>query len=387
MGDTMSQVQAGQFLRAARRSRGLSVAKASELAGVSSSTFKRWEAGRGLPRLAELNTVVFRLGCPALDQIDLVSEDTNGKVSQRLLRAKRRRARMTLADLSALSGLSIATLHRYETGERAPNKAALRDLAIVYGCTLAEANLLIGEGSSFDGSLAENFLEPDRTPHFWLYRALEEAVSRGPELTGQIVLEIVQSFTMMGDHRGLLEAWELLRPRLKGPELTAAERATIGLSLALARFTVTGNRTQARDRVERWSNSSELPPDALSHLSRIFGALGDLEGSERWLRLHADHANQTGDEPQIFVTEVNRILLEFARTRSPQCLRSLEALRSSCTGSLQRYTLDVAELYVLERLCELEAARLVMDRCRVGEATFGVGSPLALRIGMRLRDG
>jgi transcriptional regulator with XRE-family HTH domain len=54
------------------------------------------------------------------------------------LRALRRRRRITLADLSAETGISVSTLSRLESGERRPALELLLPLAKAYGVTLDE---------------------------------------------------------------------------------------------------------------------------------------------------------------------------------------------------------------------------------------------------------
>ena len=54
------------------------------------------------------------------------------------LRALRRQREITLADLSAQTGVSVSTLSRLESGDRRPNLELLLPLARAYGVTLDE---------------------------------------------------------------------------------------------------------------------------------------------------------------------------------------------------------------------------------------------------------
>lgn len=64
-------------------------------------------------------------------------DQTLGAVGARL-RALRRQREITLADLSAETGISISTLSRLESGDRRPTLELLLPLARAYGVTLDE---------------------------------------------------------------------------------------------------------------------------------------------------------------------------------------------------------------------------------------------------------
>jgi transcriptional regulator with XRE-family HTH domain len=64
-------------------------------------------------------------------------EDVLTAVGPRL-RELRRRRRMTLADLSATTGISVSTLSRLESGQRRPNLELLLPLARAHGVPLDE---------------------------------------------------------------------------------------------------------------------------------------------------------------------------------------------------------------------------------------------------------
>lgn len=64
-------------------------------------------------------------------------EDTLGAVGERL-RALRQQRELTLADLSADTGISVSTLSRLESGARRPTLELLLPLARVHGVTLDE---------------------------------------------------------------------------------------------------------------------------------------------------------------------------------------------------------------------------------------------------------
>src|ERR1044072_3493435 len=150
----MSHQETGARLRAARRLKGLSVAEAGESFGVSRSTVTRWEAGKYLPTTATLTDYLARIGAPAAELP--VGRDKGPKLSLRLLRAKRRRAGVTIQEMSHLTGLSLASLHRYEMGEREPDAGTVALLLQAYGCPAEERDALSKSASG--GPVIERFL-------------------------------------------------------------------------------------------------------------------------------------------------------------------------------------------------------------------------------------
>lgn len=292
---------------------------------------------------------------------------------------------LTLEEVSALTGICVASLHRYETGERSPDPLALAPLALAYGCSAEEASLLCGRPEETAASALTGFLSPGSVPHFWLFHRLESKLRPNAELSPDDVQDLIQGFMFMGDHRSLLEAWELIKPATQGIVVTPAQTATIAMTLALARYTVSGDKRAARERVSKIARSGvDLPPNAMSHLARLAAALGDFDEADRWLDQLAFYASRVGDEGQLFVSEVNRVMFTFAKTRSPTLFSALDLLRSRAGGPLQIYTLDVAELHMLDVLGEREAANIALQRCVQHEQTYGVGSPLAARIRARM---
>jgi transcriptional regulator with XRE-family HTH domain len=380
----MSQVDTGLQLRTARLSLGLSVARVSDLVGTSVSTIKRWEAGAGLPSATELAAYLEKIGAPTSCICDLPKDETGGRVAQRMLRAKRRRAMFSLEEISFLTGICVASLHRYETGRRTPEPSALASLARAYGCSREEIELLCEGPKSAANSAVAGFLQPGEQPHFWLYHRLEEKLRPGAALLSDDLLDIVHGFMIMGDHRSLLEAWELLRPAVQQLKLSREDALAVGLTVALARFTVTGDKKFVEGRMAKLGDDSGgLPLTALSHAARLSLAIGELDEAEAWINKLSFHASRVGDEGQIFVSEVSRVMLAFARTRSPSLLLALDRLRTQAQGALQIYTLDVAELFLHDQLGDRTAAREVLQRCLDHEMMYGVGSPLATRIRKR----
>jgi transcriptional regulator with XRE-family HTH domain len=394
----MSLVETGSALRGARRSLGISVATASKLAGISPSTVKRWEVGKGLPRASEVQSYLDLIGVPAdsvfRSQAELnPKEEVTDRPLMRMLRAKRRRNLVTLEDLSSATGLSVATLHRYETGERVPDAETLRVLARAYGCEQEEINLLCDcPTANVGGSLIEKFVEPGQNPHFWLYRRLEEGSRHGASLTPEEAIDLVHGLMVMGDHRGMLEAWGVLKPGLRQLAFSPEARAEINLSLILARLTVSRDAKAARDRIGRWRDYAEELPSgaasarAMSHLGRLAAALGDLDEAEQWVGRLEHYASHAGDAGMLFVCSVNRQMLAFDRAPSWSSVSILERVREQAVGALQRYTGDVAALYMFDRLGDAASVQAMLDRCRADEATYGFGSPLAARIRRRSRS-
>jgi transcriptional regulator with XRE-family HTH domain len=389
----MTASEAGAALRSARRSLAISVAKASQLAGVSASTVKRWELGQGLPTWREVELYLDSIGTPP-DCVHRVAEGAKGLRAEsaperpllRILRAKRRRQMLTLEELSASTGLSVATLHRYETGERIPDAATLRQLAQIYGCEASEIDMLSGEVAAPepDGSLIQRFVEPGKQPHLWLYRQLESSTRPSAKLTPERALDLIHCLMIMGDHRGVLEAWTLLRPRTHGLPFSADQKAEIGMSLIMARFTVSRDARAARDRISKWRDYAVEAKSAraMSHLARLAAALGETYEAELWIDRLQDQAERTSDSGHMFVCSVNRLMLSFDRTPSVSVLDSLDYVRAHAVGPLQKYTGDVCALYMLDRLQD-RAADKVLERCSADERAYGFGSPLAASIRRR----
>jgi transcriptional regulator with XRE-family HTH domain len=354
------------------------------LAGASPSTIKRWEAGKGLPARADIEQYLVSFGASGIAIGELaVKKESGGRPIQRMLRAKRRRSNLTLEEISALTGICVASLHRYETGERAPEPEIMGPLARAFGCTEAEAELFSTSSDASPATVVEEFLAPGLSPHYWLYRRLDEKIAPNAEGTPNEILDLVHGFMIMGDHRGLLEAWDMLNPSVRGLSFSPDERAMIGLSLALARLTIHGDTEYVRERVAKW-RANGLPTAALAHLSRLVAALGDIDESESLLDRLSCLAAKQGDAGSTFMSDVQRIMLAFTRTRSPGLLSALDRLREDARGPLQGYTVDVARLHMLDRLVENAELEATLERCQHDETRFGFGSPLAARIGRRL---
>ncbi|MBS1708040.1 MAG: transcriptional regulator [Armatimonadetes bacterium] len=377
----MSAANVGVRLREGRLRCGFSVGAAAEIARVSTSTIKRWEAGKGVPRMDGLRAYA---GSLSLTADDLDASDI-GTSAQRLLRAKRRRSHTTLETLSALSGLSISSLHRFETGARALDGNTARHLGRVYGCADGEIEVLAGSGPPIRGDVVSHFLTPGLFPHASLYVKLDRLVRQSELATPEDVLDVIHGLIIMGDHAGMLESWQLLQPKLVGERLTSAQKTMVQLTLALAMATARNDLRPARRLLQDLHRLHDIPTTpALSHMSRLAAMDKNFVAAKHWNTKLADAAEQSGDRGQAFISKLNGTVLHFELDKSCRHIDAIETLQDECEGPLQQYTLLVAKLSILVQLKESTATRSTLCQCHAFESQYGFGSPLASRIERRL---
>jgi transcriptional regulator with XRE-family HTH domain len=151
----------GTFLRGLRTMRGLSVRGLAQQARLSPSTLSRWEGGRTLPRLPELDAVlealevtpsaharalallnapraVVRVRQEAQRQAALAGLEHWPPVSGDLLRALRLRAGRTLVQVSQAVGVSESAASAWERNEKWPSAEHLHALCWFLGASEAE---------------------------------------------------------------------------------------------------------------------------------------------------------------------------------------------------------------------------------------------------------
>lgn len=387
----------GATLRCARKAAGLSVARTSVLVGLSPATVKRWERGEGLPGTSDLGVYLDRLGAPADSpvrevtraQMDDLSRNGGERPVLRFLRSARRRRNITLPELSAATGVSVASLHRYETGERTPEITIRRTIGRALGCNDAELDML-------DLCLEEpryRFSAEDQIhDHFFashsaaavLPFARADAYLRGQELGPSQLTDMIQGLIIMGDHGGLLELWALVKSAAETLEWPVLTRALVTGYLSLARV---GSETprQARDRtVRRYREYESLPagPQKLNVallLSRIAVAAEMSQEAALWV---TESDLYTADDSNQVITDIHVRALMAEFSPSTEHLAALVSLRGQTQGVLMAYNADIAMLSVAHRLGNEAEVRRLIEHCRKTEAEYGIGSPLLNRIAL-----
>jgi len=106
----------GAAFRARRRTLGLQQREVAEQLGVSSATYRGWEANRTKPSLKHLPQAVAFLG------YDWRATSTSFAES---LRLKRTRLGWSLRDLARRAGVDLTTVRTWERDERRPTSRAL----------------------------------------------------------------------------------------------------------------------------------------------------------------------------------------------------------------------------------------------------------------------
>ena len=150
----------GVYLRRLRQTRGLTLERAAQAAGIGRVTLNRWETGAHQPRLPELQALLHALKADANERHQaLVLVDApraRERVRQAaehlgeraglcpppgagdLLRALRRRRRMSAEPVASALGVTTRTLRRWEQGEVAVPAERLDDLCRVLGAAPQE---------------------------------------------------------------------------------------------------------------------------------------------------------------------------------------------------------------------------------------------------------
>ena len=126
----------GIRLRAARKNTGLTQQEVAERLKVSPQSVRNWEAGRHEPTRKAIETLAALYGVQpeqlVADIPGLQPRKTRSRPNQRIavppqpLAQARRDARLSQAQASERSGVSMASLRRYERGTARPTRAALR---------------------------------------------------------------------------------------------------------------------------------------------------------------------------------------------------------------------------------------------------------------------
>lgn len=397
----------GALLKSARQAKNLTVKAAAEAIGISAATMKRWESGQGLPKAAEMAEVLQRIGYP---DTSLVTTQIRGELVRfadsgvgaprpilRLLRLKRRRHGITLENVSAATGFCLASLHRFETGERIPAPENLVTIGIACGLTDEE---VIGIQKSIAGEpipepasgLLDLFEHPESLSHFELCRRLDRLIaSREKECTSREVLDILQGALTAGDSRFAIESWDLIRAHKQVRALDVDDVAELKYRMAFARFR-TG---QVSDKVEALNRVSDVVRNIKSDVRRIDGYVSlvrimatikrpDLaqpliEAVEQQLR-------DSGVDPETSFTHLLRAVT-LPMDRKPENIHAeLLSIEKEFTTPLLQYLFNIALSYVSLQCRDASYVRHSVGTCRDLEDRYHVGSPLLNGIAARARD-
>ena len=133
----------GGRLRAARTSASLIQQTVAERLGVSPQTVRNWETGRHEPTEQATEALASLYGIPS----EHLRRQTPGvhsgdqshrpnqhvKVEPHLLTDAREASGLTRAEAAEHSGVSTASIRRYEQGKARPTRTTMRRLALIYG--------------------------------------------------------------------------------------------------------------------------------------------------------------------------------------------------------------------------------------------------------------
>lgn len=401
----MSLSGLGPALRSARKSRGLSVARACQHLGVSPATLKRWESNQGRPSAPDIENYAKYLEAPPESPLALfltqapgieVGPESVGRPIQRLLRGTRRRNGITLETVSSLTGISLASLHRYETGERAPTPEVLRRVAAACGLQPEITTGLLDAMSVHPCEMGESgqevinrFLIEGGQPHLHLYRYLDQVIGCG-QPSSRDIRHLVHGFANMGDHQGLIEVWELMSPLAERASWPQEDRISVASMLMLARVNTTRDRSSAfRAYEKRRRQFADSPPryeDAGAGLllCRAAVLLGERAEAEDMLRLPRKVAENEGIASLAFLCDLHQVAIDFQWQVSSSHVKALENLAPRADGPLQQYNLNVAVVAMMASLGDREGLRLALETCRDAEQRHGYGAPLVMRMRRRL---
>ncbi|MBV6459575.1 MAG: hypothetical protein HONBIEJF_02724 [Fimbriimonadaceae bacterium] len=300
-----------------------------------------------------------------------------GRAALRLLRARRRRLGLTLAELALTTGISTASLHRYETGARLPSAVELSLVAAALRVTQVEVAALSTAPEQLDDpqdcqDLVPLFLDETGRGPVATYLALDRLARQGgpdPKAAGSIV----HGLMLMGDHEGLSENWSTLRPSFPRSFQVEPNLVRAVTSLAIVR----ARQGQVVDYGRLRSLARSLPHDegysvAMLNVIRAATYSGELELALGLLDQVEEYATRR-DPTLLFQTELSRLLLE---PPSSSILERLARLRDQAPSQLHCYLANVALADRAHSCGSAEVYREALQHCARTEAVTGLGSPL-----------
>ncbi len=276
------------LLRSLRRARRLTQDEAARAAGVSRVTLGRWESGAQRPRLPELDALLAALGAGGRERRQahgLLA--TPGAVAQAraeavrladraglsplptgadLLRALRRRQRLSPDEAAAAAGVSAATLRRWEAGDSWPDSARLHALCWALGARAEEISALtVGD---FAPRAAPLWADPDPAALDYQLDGLRQRVAQG-------------DYTLMDLHCLTLEAqaWRLAVGGDAGQRLLSRAHQVHAMAV-MFRGDLQGAKRLAEQAMAVWPESFRREP--IWYYCGVLVAQGFMEGGSRW---------------------------------------------------------------------------------------------------------
>jgi transcriptional regulator with XRE-family HTH domain len=161
----------GGIIQGWRLKRRVSIGSLAQQASVSKSTISRWESGKRVPRLHELQAVLSAMRIPQGQRLEalmllnsrrlipFLEDNLAGllpPLSGELLQAMRWRLGLTQGDASSLANVPRSTLARWESGASWPNPRRLKALCAVLQphpkelMVLGEGIFLLPQSADFD---------------------------------------------------------------------------------------------------------------------------------------------------------------------------------------------------------------------------------------------
>lgn len=391
-------------LKCARKSQGLSVAKACAILGIAPATLKRWEAGAGTPGVSAIEKILDDWGLPDVSPLrtERRSENLGRKISWsveqceprpvlRLLRHKRRRNHLGLEEISDATGVGVASLQRYETGQRIPNENLLESIAAAVGCTSEESSLLhqalaSSEPTSVPFEVTEIFSKPKFNPGFWIFRELDFLCRFHQQQSADEVDNRLRSvfigLAFTGDYSALLEAWQVSRNFARPAR---GVNAVQGM-LAMAKMHLARRPKEALNEFVSIRKQIPVAPSTTDQINTTFSAIrmaqlvGEYEDADDLLTRVEHH--YYGPSGRVSC-QVYRHLIDYNVGEATDSIAGLQAIRDDA-GPVLSYTTLVAELSIQAKMGRKAEALDILRQCGEAERTYSLGSPLARRIGATL---
>lgn len=359
----------------------MSVAKASAAGGVSPATLKRWEAGASAPQPEAARRLFAIYGSGFV-----LTPEPDRAVLQRALRVHRRRAGLTLEEAAAASGLSVPSVHRYETGGRLARADDIERLGRALGMPIEERRAL---GDGVWGASLPGGLSP-------VLQALSEleSLGRDPDAGPADALRVLRMLVIVGDQQTVRESWpQVFRPRFAD----RPDRATRALARSFAALVSARRGVAEPARLESVRREvAGLPPsstqaECMLNLARRALAVGDLREAAEWNGQASEFASRRDDSAVMLHTRLIGLAAESAASPSASLADDVGRLAGEFEHPLPRFVATVAQAEVFFRMGEARKAAEVLERCQAEEERHGFGSPLAwtlrrkLGMGARLR--
>lgn len=383
-------------IRSARKSIRLSVSRASNLVGISPATLKRWEAGSGLPKRLELHQYLDGIGIASdstfrttLEQGKHQIWDDQGAHGERpllrILRSRRRQLGLTLQDVSDASGLSLASIYRYETGSRTPEPTVLRILGGASGLTISEIDLVetrLQGKFRLDRSkiLSDSFLVANENSQLEVFSHLDQLGMCAQTLDSDL-WQTVHGLVLMGDHGTIAEVWPRIRDSIDLEKVNPDVRTLLHSTLLLVKTSSLGIPVEAsqlsklRGRIFALE-SSESQAIGLFQMARLAAIIEDWNSAEDWITCVQNLGSKLGNVGMNFVAELNLHAFEFQRSRSQSSLNAVQHLLSNSQHPIHSYIANVAIAQMTKNLGDRSGFHTAVLESTDSESQYGYGSPL-----------